>query len=281
MKKIGFVLLLLVLASCAGNRKQNVVIPESSSGQEDTLVLQPDSVVLEEEQDNSRPTEADGLFEDFVFNYASNKNIQRQRTVFPLPLYKDDRVEKIDEKHWKYDPIFVKLGYYTLFFDSENDMDLASDTTMKSVQIEWINLQNNREKKYYFEKLNGMWMLEAVNLCEVKKDDMEFYEFYRNFVSDSIYQSHHVPASIQYVTLDPDDEFSILETTLNYTQWRAFNPTLPDKILININYGQKLAPDSRNRILKVCGVANGFSNVFYFNKRDNEWRMYKYEDTSI
>lgn len=33
------------------------------------------------------------------------------------------------------------------------------------------------------------------------------------FVTDSLYQSKHIADPLQFVTIDPDDEFAILETT--------------------------------------------------------------------
>ena len=94
-------------------------------------------------------------------------------------------------------------------------------------------------------------------------------------------ESFWIPTPLQFVTIDPDDEFSILETTLDVNQWYAFRPSLPTDRLSNINYGQKNEDTSRTKILKVNGIGNGYSNVFYFRRRGGEWEMYKYEDTSI
>ena len=125
-------------------------------------------------------------------------------------------------------------------------------------------------------------MLEAINLRRMEKDDDEdFVSFYARFVTDSLYQSHHITEPLQFVTIDPDDEFSILETTLDLNQWYAFCPMMPTDKLSNINYGQRNDDHSRTKILKVNGIGNGYSNVFYFRRRAGEWRLYKYEDTSI
>ena len=108
-----------------------------------------------------------------------------------------------------------------------------------------------------------------------------FVDFYTRFVTDSLYQSEHIANPLQFVTIDPDDEFAILETTLDVNQWYAFRPSLPADKLSNINYGQKNEDNSNTKILKVNGIGNGYSNVFYFRRRGGEWKMYKYEDTSI
>ena len=241
-----------------------------------------DTLLEAEVKEEPKPMEADELFDDFIFNYASDDALQRQRTVFPLPYYNRDTPSKIEEEFWKHDYLFTKQNYYTLLFDKEEDMDMVGDTTLTSVQVEWIFLKTRMVKRYYFERKRGMWMLEAINLREMEKGENEdFVEFYTRFVTDSVYQSKHIRHPLQFITIDPDDEFSILETTLDVDQWYAFRPVMPTDRLSNINYGQKNEDLSDTKILKVNGIGNGYSNIFYFRKRSKGWELYKYEDTSI
>ena len=66
-------------------------------------------------------------------------------------------------------------------------------------------------------------MLEAINLRHIEEGEGEnFVDFYTRFVTDSLYQSEHIANPLQFVTIDPDDEFAILETTLDVNQWYAF-----------------------------------------------------------
>lgn len=278
----GFLIMLVFLFSSCGNRKTKmdpfITIAEmvdSAGHRTDTL---PQAEVKEEPQ----PLEADELFDDFIFNYASDETLQRERTKFPLPYYNRDTPMKIEKRFWKHDYLFARQNYYTLLFDRESDMDMVGDTMLKSVQVEWIYLKTRMVKKYYFERKAGMWMLEAINLRHIEEGEGEnFVDFYTRFVTDSLYQSRHIEEPLQFVTIDPDDEFAILETTLDVNQWYAFRPSLPVDRLSNINYGQKNEDNSNTKILKVNGIGNGYSNVFYFRRRNGEWKMYKYEDTSI
>ncbi|MDO4163027.1 MAG: DUF4348 domain-containing protein [Bacteroides sp.] len=284
MKKLFLGFLFLALFVSCGNKKTKIdpfstftemVDSASHTGVADTLQAA-------EVQEEPKPMEADELFDDFVFNYASDEALQRQRTEFPLPFYNDDTPTRIEEKDWKHDYLFTQQNCYTLLFDNEEDMDMVGDTTLTSVQVEWIFLDTRMVKKYYFERKRGMWMLEAINLRHIEKGENEnFVEFYTNFAADSLYQSRHIHNPLQFITIDPDDEFSILETTMDVNQWFAFRPTLPTDRLSNINYGQKNEDLSNSKILKVNGIGNGYSNVFYFRKRGGEWELYKYEDTSI
>ena len=282
MKKLllGF-LLLAFLISC-GNKKAKMDPFATIAEMVDSAGYKADTLQEAEVKEEPKPMVADELFDDFIFNYASDDALQRQRTVFPLPYYDRDTPLKIEADFWKHDYLFTKENCYTLLFDKEEDMDMVGDTTLTSVQVEWIFLKTRMVKRYYFERKRGMWMLEAINLREMEKGENEdFVEFYTRFVRDSVYQSKHISHPLQFITIDPDDEFSILETTLDVDQWYAFRPVMPTDRLSNINYGQKNEDVSDTKILKVNGIGNGYSNIFYFRKRGKGWELYKYEDTSI
>lgn len=282
MKKLllGF-LLLAFLISC-GNKKAKMDPFATIAEMVDSAGYKADTLQEAEVKEEPKPMVADELFDDFIFNYASDDALQRQRTVFPLPYYDRDTPLKIEADFWKHDYLFTKENCYTLLFDKEEDMDMVGDTTLTSVQVEWIFLKTRMVKRYYFERKRGMWMLEAINQREMEKGENEdFVEFYTRFVRDSVYQSKHISHPLQFITIDPDDEFSILETTLDVDQWYAFRPVMPTDRLSNINYGQKNEDLSDTKILKVNGIGNGYSNIFYFRKRGKGWELYKYEDTSI
>lgn len=282
MKKIVLGFLLLAFFISCGNKQAKIDPFVTLTSMVDSVSHRVDTLQEVEVRGGPKPMEADELFDDFIFNYASDDTLQRQRTVFPLPYYNRNIPTKIEEHFWKHDYLFAKQSYYTLLFDEEDDLDLVGDTTLKSVQVEWIYLKTRMVKRYYFERKKGMWMLEAINLREMEKGENEnFVEFYTRFVTDSVYQSKHISHPLQFVTIDPDDEFSILETTLDMNQWYAFRPVMPADRLSNINYGQKNEDLSNTKILKVNGIGNGYSNIFYFRRQDGEWELYKYEDTSI
>ena len=71
-----------------------------------------------------------------------------------------------------------------------------------------------RDRKYYFERIKGAWILEAINLRPIERDENEdFVEFFGHFATDSLFQSQRVREPLAFVTTDPDDDFSVLETT--------------------------------------------------------------------
>lgn len=282
MKKlIAGVAVFVFLASC-GNRKANIDPFASLTYEVDSVRHHADSASYAKLPEEPVPTEVDESFDDFVYNFASDDALQRQRIKFPLSYYKEDEKISIGKKAWKHDALFTKQHYYTLLFDREEDMELVGDTSLTSVQVEWFFMKKRMLKRYYFERIKGAWILEAINLRPVKEDEgTDFIDFFSRFASDSLFQSHHVVDPLVFVTPDPDDDFSILETTIGRNQWFAFKPELPTDRLSNINYGQRNNGDSSTKILALKGIGNGFSNILYFRRRSGEWELYKFEDTSI
>ncbi len=125
MKKLllGF-LLFTFLISC-GNKKANTIPLLPLRKWRIRPGHKADTLLEAEVKEEPKPMEADELFDDFIFNYASDDALQRQRTVFPLPYYNRDTPSKIEEEFWKHDYLFTKQNYYTLLFDKEEDMDIG------------------------------------------------------------------------------------------------------------------------------------------------------------
>lgn len=282
MKKlIAGVILLAILASC-GNKKAKTDPFASITQAVDSIRHTADSIHQEILPEEPKPTQADESFDDFIYNFASDDALQRQRVKFPLPYYNGDEKSNIEEHNWKHDDLFTKQNYYTLLFDSEEDMDLVGDTSLTSVQVEWIFVKTRMMKKYYFERIKGAWILEAINMRPIERNEKEdFVEFFSHFATDSLFQSQRVQEPLSFVTADPDDDFSVLETTLDLNQWFAFRPVLPAERLSNINYGQRNDDNSSTKILALKGIGNGFSNILYFRRKGGEWKLYKFEDVSI
>ncbi len=227
------------------------------------------------------PKNADELFDDFIYNYAANEKLQKARTVFPLPYIKEGEQSFIEEKDWKHDYLFTKEVYYTLLYDKEEDMDLETKVSIDSVTVEWIYLDTREIRQYHFKRMEGLWKLNMLEHHSTLKDENEeFLEFFYQFSNDSIFQRKHIHSPLKFVTPDPDDEFQILETTLELDQWFAFRPILPTTRMTNINYGQTYSKKSRRKIIDLRGIGNGFNNTLVFKRISGEWKLIRFEDLS-
>lgn len=46
-------------------------------------------------------------------------------------------------------------------------------------------------KKYYFERIKGAWILEAINLRPIERNENEdFVEFFSHFAADSLFRAN-------------------------------------------------------------------------------------------
>lgn len=277
--------MLALMASCGGGKKH--VDPfESLTKEIDSLQVEPDHTAYDDTAfviEEPIPVTADESFADFFYNFASDEEFQRSRIIFPISYYKGKEVIRSSKDDWKYDALFSRQPAYTVLFDIEEEMEMEKDTSVHSVQVDWIYLKKNKIKRYYFERENDRWFLEAMNLEQIARDSSkgeDFLTFYEQFASDSVFQQERLNKPLVFVTADPEDEFQILETTLDEGQWFAFRPPMMKDKLTNVRYGQKETMESKTKVVEFKGFGNGFSNVLYFERRKGIWKLMKFEDLS-
>lgn len=286
MKKVTFGCCLLALIASCGGGKKNIDPFESLTKEIDSLQQGTDQTMYADTGvviDDQVPVTADESFADFFYNFASDEEFQRSRIIFPISYYKGKEVIRFSKQDWKYDALFSRQTAYTVLFDNEEEMEMEKDTSVHSVQVDWIYLNKKKVKRYYFERENDRWFLEAMNLEQVVRDDSkgeDFLSFYEHFASDSVFQRERLHKPLLFVTADPEDEFQILETTLDEGQWFAFRPPMMKDKLTNVRYGQKETMESETKIVEFKGFGNGFSNVLYFERRNGIWKLMKFEDLS-
>ena len=283
-KLIIGVCLLMLTSSCGGGKKKPDPF-ETLTAEIDSLTATPDTTeaTAAVEEEPMVPATADESFADFFYNFAIDEKLQLSRIVFPLPYYTEDKKEHIAKSEWKHDPLFSLQDAYTVIFDTAEDMEMEKDTDVTGVKVEWIYLKTGKMKRYYFERLKGLWKLEAIDYADMPKAEggkEDFYEFYERFANDSVFQLSRLHEPLKFVTADPEDEFRILETTLEPGQWFAFQPALPCEKLTNVNYGQNGNINSDTKVIEMKGFGNGFNNTLYFERRYGRWKLMQFEDLS-
>ena len=247
-----------------------------------TVAIVPSDLLVEEEEKETR--RIDESFIDFIYSFTRNEKIQASRINFPLPNYALNEKILIDKENWQFDPLFTRMDTYTNIYESNSELEIEEDTSATSAQLEWIFLKEKKIRRYYFERIEGLWKLEAIDNAAILKEEPssseDFFTFYERFANDSVFQLQRTSNPLKFVTYDPDDEFSILETTLDAGQFMAFSPTLPKDTLTNVNYGQNTLSHSNVMIIEMKGNGNGFSNTFYFKRRNGLWKLTQYDDLS-
>ena len=78
--------------------------PAIDSASSDSVIADTQAMDSTEQliEETPMPKAADELFDDFVFNFAANRKLQKSRIVFPLPVYHGKKLtKKIEKNHWK------------------------------------------------------------------------------------------------------------------------------------------------------------------------------------
>jgi hypothetical protein len=221
------------------------------------------------------PMAADELFDDFFFNFAANGRLQKERISFPLLVSADNHEEHVSARKWQMDHFFMDQDYYTLIFDSQQQMDEVNDTTIAEAVVEKIFLEEDRVQQYLFSRKTGRWMLYEIRQQALQRNaNAPFLAFYKHFVSDSLFQRESLAEQMMFSGPDPDDDFQQIEGVITPEFWDAFAPELPAKMLYNIVYGQQHAP-AHQKILVLRGIANGLEVEITFQLKHGRWKLTK------
>ena len=222
------------------------------------------------------PKAADELFDDFLFNFAASRKLQRQRVHFPLPVYRNGKVIKqIEKRRWKMEHFFMRQDYYTLIFDNRKQMNLVKDTTIDHVVVEKVFYKTNTVQQFLFNRINGQWLMTSINYKPMYANmNASFLKFYGSFATDSAFQAEHLHNPVKFTGPDPDDDFSTMTGDIEPETWPAFAPQLPSGMIYNIIYGQKYT-ESSQKIFVIRGIANGLETLLTFKKIGGKWMLTK------
>ncbi len=234
-----------------------------------------DSLVYgeEEESEAPMPRAADELFDDFIFNFATNPHLQTSRIDFPIIRRKGERTDTILQQQWETEHFFMTQDFYTLILDDEEQMEKVKDTTVNHAVVEKIYLESGYVTRYIFNRRGGKWMMTAVSDTTWRgTPNGDFLSFYTRFASDTLFQASSIHNPLKFTGPDPDDDFSVMEGLIMPEQWSSFAPDLPRGMMYNIVYGAP-AGSLSEKVLLVRGIANGLETELVFRKRDGKWKL--------
>ena len=267
--------MLFVPTGCNDRKPRTVDSTASDTAVRDTSAADSAENLIEA---TPMPKAADELFDDFVFNFAANRKLQRRRIVFPLPVYRDGKVvKKIAENKWEMERFFMRQEYYTLIFDNARQMNLVKDTTISHVVIEKIFSHKNLIQQYLFNKIKAKWMLTSMNYMSLAQNkNADFLKFYNKFATDTAFQVRSMAREVQFSAPDPNDDFAQISGVMMPQQWPDFKPGLiPNGTIYNIIYGQKYT-DAGRRLFVIRGIANGLEIELSFRKVGGQWKLVKF-----
>lgn len=284
MKKLSFitvmfaVLTFVCFTSVGCKDKKPATLVDSVAA--DTIVADTQAMDSTEKLigETPMPKAADELFDDFLFNFAASRKLQRQRVHFPLPVCRNGKVIKqIEKRRWKMEHFFMRQDYYTLIFDNRKQMNLVKDTTIDHVVVEKVFYKTNTVQQFLFNRINGQWLMTSINYKPMYANmNASFLKFYGSFATDSAFQAEHLHNPVKFTGPDPDDDFSTMTGDIEPETWPAFAPQLPSGMIYNIIYGQKYT-ESSQKIFVIRGIANGLETLLTFKKIGGKWMLTKLE----
>ena len=272
---IAFMFAAGLLASCSDGGKKS--LPIHLGEETDTTNVSADSASLQDELIAGEPMSVavDELFDDFIFNFASNRRLQMERIKFPLMVIAGDKTDSISRSKWKMEYFFMKQDYYTLIFQSQQEMEQLNDTSLQEAVVEKIFLDDDLVRQYHFSRRSGRWMLyEIRDQLLPRNPNAAFLAFYKQFVADSLFQHESLAAQIDFSGPDPDDDFQQIEGMITPDFWDAFRPDFPMGMLYNIVYGHPQSPTGQ-KILVLRGIANGLEVEVTFQLQHGRWKLVK------
>jgi len=276
MRKVfgAFFACVLLMFSCTGKQAQRVEESVTDSVA-DTLDSVPLDTLEQLLSEIPTPKAMDELFDDFLFNFAANKKVQKARIIFPLTVHKGDKDEQIDKNKWEMERFFMRQGYYTLWFDNDAQMELAKDTSINQAIVEKIQLKKDLVKDYVFNRIRGAWILREIRETKIAENiNASFLAFYQKFSSDKAFQVKSLNSLVKFVGPDPDDDFNMMEGLITPDTWEAFAPELPKKTIYNIIYGEPKSMDNE-KIFILRGISNGQEVELRFKKVGERWLLMK------
>lgn len=223
----------------------------------------------------------DGIFEEFLYDFSADTLMQKYRIRFPLPYFRKGKEVMLGEQEWASSHLLGLTDIYHTLFERDAEMDAERDTAMRKANLECMDMKTGIVRTFFFEKIDGCW-----HLLKVREEGIssyrhrEFFTFYHRFVTDSLYQSLHVNDPMTFVTIDPEDDFNILEANIDMEQWFAFRPMLPEHLLVNVDYGVKPSRRPQRKILTCKSLGGNFNTTSYFRKIKGEWMLTRFEDMS-
>lgn len=279
MKRLLFVVGIagLLLVACQGQKSNSESAAEESA--DSTQTVDTTATTLQEEiaEEGPMPKAADELFDDFIFNFAANKKLQTSRVKFPLKVTRGDEVSYVSKGQWQMEYFFMNQDYYTLMFNSEEEMErVQQSTTIEHAVVEKIYLEAKTVKQFVFDRVNGLWMLQQViHMPLSESKNASFLMFYEQFSkNEDGYQAKHLSESVNFVGPDPDDDFGRMEGVITPDTWEAFAPDLPSNMIYNIVYGEPQKETGR-KIFVLRGIANGLELELTFKHEGGKWKLTK------
>lgn len=255
---------------------------EISEAQEDSLLAEADTLLLDEElADAPLPVIADEMFDDFLFLFDHSNRFQRYHVRFPLPVTEANGEQREISRHeWTHHSMLLGQDFCTVLWNSHSQIELSNEL-QQDARVEHIYLHSRVVEVFSFERdsLTGQWMLTEQHSVPFERYELAaFLDFYSDFATDSAYQRRHVQEPLRFSMASEDSEEDVVRGTIDTDQWFEFAPEIPQAVLVNINYGQQYTNPNRI-VMQMRGFSDSMQNLLVYQRDGNgRWRLTEFEN---
>lgn len=274
LKDLYVALILAAFCGCGGRTADDSDEGKDSLASEDEF-LEVDTIPDADEQEEEMSGRIDGTFDDFLFAFTHSRTLFYKRIKYPLALTADGETASLSTKNFHTEFAFLEDEYYTVLYGDTNQ--IGQEYADSVVRVERVDLDERSVRQFRFDRTDGKWMLTAVKDFGFADSDLDdFLTFYSRFSSDSVFQSEHISQPLSISIVDPEDDVSSIEGTIDAEQWTSFCPEVPSGVISNIRYGQGYG--SYQVVMEKCGNASGLQEVFVYQREGKDWMLTLYEN---
>lgn len=278
---IGICMLCLQFVSCHEGKRHVQEGVGSDSVAVSVKTAKPSLLLTDEELagETQYSDRVDELFDDFLYSYVHDKELQHKRTKFPLKeRLSDGSTRTVSEDMWHDVFEFMDKDYTTTIYNNAQEKVVNEDMALTQASLEKIDLVNQMLTSYDFVKEDGKWILSSVrNLGFNESDLSDFLNFYTIFSRDTAFRKKSLARSIRISMTDPENETQMIEGFITRDQWTTVDGGMPEGIITNIRYGQKYKR-ARKILMEKISMGNGMSETFFFSKNGRNWELVGYEN---
>ncbi|MCF0196443.1 MAG: DUF4348 domain-containing protein [Bacteroidaceae bacterium] len=220
----------------------------------------------------------DATFEDFLYAFTHSPQLRGERVAKPvIYIAPNDSVRRMDKWDYAHEFEFLNGDYFTVIYANSEEMETVKNCEDSIVRVEHIFLSRREVRTYEFQNRRDGWQMVSVRDASYEATGYgDFLDFYRQFSEDSIFQRTSLAQPLRLIMMDPDNEDSYIEGTIDAEQWFSFSPELPQGELTNIRRTQQYT--GHRMIIQKCGIANGMGELYTFDHVGSQWRLVSFEN---
>ena len=274
MKRTVYLFVFLLLLSACVKKGQDITEEETVAPDSVAIV---DTIDTLEAEEVLVPKAADLVFNDFIDNFMSSRSFQRNRVKFPLEYDAFGQKAYVQKSQWKFDSLYAGQDVFLMLFANEKALENRNSDATDKVEVQALDFNKDRLKQYNFSKNEGLWTLSSIK--EERLEDMpanNFFRFYKQFASDSIYRQGHIHDPFTLIFQD-EDTYQQVQGVASPEQWNIYAPELPAGKVTNLNFSQSLS--GLSKVVLMIGTQQGaMSSILTFRQQNGEWKLIKLEN---